>query len=73
MKNKEKDIIPLLFFFSLKDELALIKAKMNEILEENLRLHEELKTSVLQEIMGEGVNLSKVSIWMTGGGWDEPT
>ncbi|KAL5009093.1 hypothetical protein ScPMuIL_014674 [Solemya velum] len=42
----------------LKDELAMIKAKMHEILEENQRLHEELKKSVLQEILGDGVDLS---------------
>nr|XP_022328885.1 serologically defined colon cancer antigen 8 homolog [Crassostrea virginica] len=46
----------------IKDELANLRAKMSEIIEENKRLHEELKTSVLQELVGENINLESSEV-----------
>ncbi|XP_062614586.1 serologically defined colon cancer antigen 8 homolog [Saccostrea cucullata] len=41
----------------IKDELANLRAKLSEIIEENKRLHEELKTSILQEVVGENIDM----------------
>ncbi|KAL4237828.1 serologically defined colon cancer antigen 8 [Mactra antiquata] len=38
----------------MKDEFASMRIKIREILEENQRLHEELKKSVMEEIMLDG-------------------
>lgn len=46
----------------IKDELANLRAKLSEIIEENKRLHEELKTSILQEIVGENIDLEKAEV-----------
>ncbi|XP_052696420.1 serologically defined colon cancer antigen 8 homolog [Crassostrea angulata] len=46
----------------IKDELANLRAKLSEIIEENKRLHEELKTSILQEIVGENIDLEKSEV-----------
>lgn len=59
MKLKE-----ILNYDSLQDELVNLRAKLSEILEENKRLHEELKTSILQEIVGENIDLEAVEVRM---------
>ncbi|KAK3094095.1 hypothetical protein FSP39_024078 [Pinctada imbricata] len=43
----------------IKDELSQMRAKLSELIEENKRLHEELKTSVLHEILGENIEGEK--------------
>jgi hypothetical protein len=48
----------------LQDELVNLRAKLSEILEENKRLHEELKTSILQEIVGENIDLEAAEVSM---------
>ena len=47
-------------FSSLQDELSQLRAKLSELIEENKRLHEELKTSVLHDIIGENIDIEKV-------------
>lgn len=37
-----------------------MRARLSELIEENKRLHEELKSSVLQEIMGDDKEIHKV-------------
>lgn len=59
MKLKE-----ILNYDSLQDELVNLRAKLSEILEENKRLHEELKTSILQELVGENIDLEAVEVRM---------
>ncbi|XP_076099849.1 serologically defined colon cancer antigen 8 homolog [Mytilus galloprovincialis] len=43
-----------------KDELFAMRARLSELIEENKRLHEELKSSVLQEIMGDDKEIHKL-------------
>lgn len=52
----------LSIFSFFQDELANLRAKLSEIIEENKRLHEELKTSILQEIVGENIDLEKSEV-----------
>ena len=50
--------------FLLQEELHSLKLKVHEIVEENRILHEELKTSVIQEILQEGIDVPGVCIWI---------
>lgn len=43
-----------------------MRARLSELIEENKRLHEELKSSVLQEIMGDDKEIHKVLHKMEG-------
>lgn len=43
-----------------KDELFAMRARLSELIEENKTLHEELKSSVLQEILGEEKEIHKL-------------
>lgn len=43
-----------------KDELFAMRARLSELIEENRHLHEELKSSVLQEIMGDEKEINKL-------------
>lgn len=40
-----------------------MRARLSELIEENKSLHEELKSSVLQEILGEEKEINKVSLY----------
>ncbi|KAL3873813.1 hypothetical protein ACJMK2_036898 [Sinanodonta woodiana] len=44
----------------MKDEFAAIRVKIKDILEENQKLHEELKKSILEEIFGEESMMLKI-------------
>ncbi|KAK3597838.1 hypothetical protein CHS0354_029408 [Potamilus streckersoni] len=44
----------------MKDEFAAIRVKIKDILEENQKLHEELKKSILEEIFGEETMMLKI-------------
>ena len=45
----------------LKEELQVLRLKVKEVVEENRLLHEELKHSVVQEILSQGIDVPGVS------------
>ncbi|XP_055957438.1 serologically defined colon cancer antigen 8 homolog [Patella vulgata] len=45
----------------IKEELAVLQLKLSEILEENKNLHQELKTTVIHEIIREGGDINKLT------------
>ena len=44
----------------IQEELAVLRLKLSELVDENKRLHTELKTTVVHEIMRDGTDLIKV-------------
>ncbi|XP_071799756.1 serologically defined colon cancer antigen 8 homolog isoform X2 [Asterias amurensis] len=42
-----------------KDELASLRVKIQSVVDDNIRLHEELKTSVVQLALGEGQGMNQ--------------
>ena len=48
-----------------QEELAVLRLKLSQLVDENKRLHTELKTTVVHEIIRDGGDLVKVS-WNSG-------
>ena len=44
----------------IQEELAVLRLKLSELVDENKRLHTELKTTVVHEILRDGSDLVKV-------------
>ncbi len=49
-----------------QDELHALKMKVIELVEENRLLHEEVKRSTVQDIINEGIEVSRVGATLLG-------
>ena len=52
--------LSLIIHHLIQEELAVLRLKLSELVDENKRLHTELKTTVVHEILRDGSDLVKV-------------